>query len=142
MEIFYLDEAIKLAISFIKVLSIGILLTLIIVGCSNSETDSDNTGSKIEIFVDKVGDTLDPKDIKVKHKQDVTINIKSDVDGTFHIHGYNLGKELKSGQNSEISFVADATGRFPLGFHKAEASSKDDHDHEEMIIGHFIVEPN
>ena len=130
---------------FVKILSIVILFNLIMAGCSNSENHFDNIDSKIEVSVEKVGDILQPKDTKVKHKQDVTINIKSDVDGTFHIHGYNLEKELKSGQNSEIRFLADATGRFPLGFHKAESSSKDDHDHddhEEMIIGNFIVEPN
>ena len=145
MYTFCLDEEIKLTSSFTKIFITGILFVLIIVGCSNSEGGSDNTGVKIEVSVEKVGDILQPKDIKVKHKQDVTINIKSDVDGTFHIHGYNLEKELKSGQNSEIRFLADATGRFPLGFHKAESSSKDDHDHddhEEMIIGNFIVEPN
>lgn len=134
---------------FIKSLFMGLLLTLIIVGCSNSENSSDDVSSKIEISVDKVGDSLQPNDIKVKHKQDVTIRIKSDTDGTFHIHGYNLEKELKAGENSEISLVADATGRFPIAFHKLGSESKekhydDDHDdnHEEMVIGNFIVEPN
>jgi len=134
---------------FIKSLFMGLLLTLIIVGCLNSENSSDDASSKIEVSVNKVGDSLQPKDIKVKHKQDVTIRIKSDTDGTFHIHGYNLEKELKAGENSEISLVADATGRFPIAFHKLDSESKekhydDDHDdnHEEMVIGNFIVEPN
>ena len=49
--------------------------------------------------------------------------------------------------------AADATGRFPIGFH--ESDSKSEHGHEEhghkehghdddkeTIIGNFIVEPN
>lgn len=134
---------------FVKILSIVILCNLIMVGCSNSGNDFDNVDSKIEVSAEKIGDTLQPKDIKVKHKQDVTINIKSDVDGTFHIHGYNLEKDLKSGEKAEISLVADATGRFPIGFHASDSKSQDNHghdhdddDHEEMIIGNFIVEPN
>ena len=115
-------------------LLIGVLLVLIMVGCSNSEIDSDSIGSKIEVSVEKVGDTLQPKDIKVKHKQDVKIIVKSDADGTFHIHGYNVEKELVSGEKSEISLVSNATGRFPIGFHASDSKSEhahDGHDHEE-----------
>ena len=132
---------------FVKILSIVILCNLIMAGCSNSGNDFDNVDSKIEVSAEKIGDTLQPKDIKVKHKQDVTINIKSDVDGTFHIHGYNLEKDLKSGEKAEISLVANATGRFPIGFHASDSKSQDNHDHDdddhkEMIVGNFIVEPN
>ena len=136
-----------------KILSIVILFNLIMAACSNSENDFDNVDSTIEVSAEKIGDTLQPKDIKVKHKQDVTINIKSDVDGTFHIHGYNLEKDLKSGEKAEIRLVADATGRFPIGFHASDSKSQDNHDHDhddddddddhkEMIVGNFIVEPN
>ena len=134
---------------FVKILSIVILFNLIMAGCSNSENHFDNIDSKIEVSVEKVGDKLQPKDIKVKHKQDVTINIKSDVDGTLHVHGYNLEKDLKSGEKAEISLVADATGRFPIGFHVSDSKSQNNHGHDddgnghkEMIIGNFIVEPN
>jgi len=112
-------------------LLIGVLLVLIMVGCSNSEIDSDSIGSKIEVSVEKVGDTLQPKDIKVKHKQDVKIIVKSDADGTFHIHGYNVEKELVSGEKSEISLISNATGRFPIGFHASDSKSEHAHDHEE-----------
>ena len=104
------------------------LFILLIIGCSDSENDS-NIGSEITISVEKVGDVLDPKDIKVKHKQNVTISIKSDADGIFHIHGYNLEQHLKSGEKSEINLIADATGRFPIGFHVSD--SKSAHGHEE-----------
>ena len=58
---------------------------------------------------------------------------------------------MKSGEKAEISLVADATGRFPIGFHVSDSKSQDNHGHdddddgnghEEMIIGNFIVEPN
>ena len=39
--------------------------------CSNSENNFDNDDSKIEVSAEKIEDTLQPKDIKVKHKQDV-----------------------------------------------------------------------
>mgnify|MGYP003306309262 CR=1 FL=1 len=113
----------------IRLLSI-FLGALLIIACSNSEGGSDNTASKIEVSVEKVGDTLNPGDIKVKHKQDVTIKIKSDSDGTFHIHGYNLEKDLKSGEISEINLAADATGRFPIGFHESDSKSEPHIEHE------------
>ena len=90
---------------FVKILSIVILFNLIMAGCSNSENHFDNIDSKIEVSVEKVGDKLQPKDIKVKHKQDVTINIKSDVDGTLHVHGYNLEKDLHNYLNTLLLFL-------------------------------------
>ena len=62
-----------------------------------------------------------------------------------------MEKDLKSGEKAEIRLVADATGRFPIGFHASDSKSEDNHDHDddddgvdhkEMIVGNFIVEPN
>ena len=77
---------------------------------------------------------LDPPVIKAKQGDTVTLNIRSDKDGKFHLHGYDLDVTVKSEQPAQLSFAADATGKFDFEFHsgsEAEHSHEDrDQDHE------------
>lgn len=77
---------------------------------------------------------LDPPVIKAKQGDTVTLNIRSDKDGKFHLHGYDLDVTVKSEQPAQLYFAADATGKFDFEFHggsEAEHSHEDgDQDHE------------
>jgi len=55
----------------------------------------------------------------------VTMVINSDVHGTFHLHGYDIEKEIVAGKSSTLEFKATATGSFPFTFH----NSSHGHDH-------------
>ncbi len=56
--------------------------------------------------------------IKVKQGDHVTVNVESDVQGGFHLHGYDLYNEVAPGAPMSFEFVADATGNFEIQFHK------------------------
>jgi hypothetical protein len=55
--------------------------------------------------------------------QEVTLRIASDVDGVFHIHGYEQAvsaTEVVAGETLELTFTADTAGQFPVELHPAD----------------------
>ena len=66
------------------------------------------------------GDKLNPETIQVRQGDTVTLKIEPDRPGEFHLHGYDIEKDLEAKQVTELVFVADATGRFRVTFHAAE----------------------
>jgi hypothetical protein len=55
--------------------------------------------------------------------QEVTLRIASDVDGVFHIHGYEQAvsaTEVVAGETLELTFTADTSGQFPVELHPAD----------------------
>ena len=71
--------------------------------------------------------------IEVKQGDHITFNIKSDVRGGFHLHGYDLYNEVAPGQPASFEFTADATGNFEIMLHKFTLASdrEDGMDHQE-----------
>lgn len=70
----------------------------------------------------------------------VTLNLASDEDAEFHLHGYELVQEVAAGATGAITFEANATGRFPLEIHvvdTAEPSCLVD----STVSLHLMVEP-
>jgi hypothetical protein len=47
-----------------------------------------------------------------------------------HLHGYDLEEEVLPGEETELSFEADATGRFEIEDHETEAQ-----------LGTLLVQP-
>ncbi len=60
-----------------------------------------------DILTAKVGDT-------------VTIKITSDIEEELHLHGYDKSVDLSPNQEATLSFVADASGRFPYELEKSK----------------------
>ena len=73
--------------------------------------------------------------MEAKQDDTVTLNISTDELGEFHIHGYDLQKEITTGEVTTLTFVAFATGKFNIVFHTASEQSEghghDGHDDEE-----------
>lgn len=74
---------------------------------------------------------LEPSVLKVKQGDTVTLKIISDKDGEFHLHGYDLRAIAKTGHETDISFVADATGKFDFEIHFME-SAHSTHEHSKQ----------
>jgi len=76
----------------------------------------------------------------------VTLNISTDEPGEFHLHGYDLQKEITTGEVTTLTFITFATGKFNIVFHPASKQAEDhDHDNdkekEEILIGSLEVQP-
>lgn len=52
--------------------------------------------------------------LTVKQGDTVTITIVADEDEELHVHGYDKSVEFKAGEKASITFVANASGRFPF----------------------------
>jgi hypothetical protein len=57
-----------------------------------------------------------------------------------HLHGYDIEKRVRPDAVGEISFLARATGRFPLHAHASTASTSD-RPHEEAPLLYVEVYP-
>ena len=63
------------------------------------------------------GVDVQPAVVKINQDDTVTFNITSEHPFMFHIHGYNIGKQVSPGETAVMTFEANATGRFTLGLH-------------------------
>ena len=109
-------------------LSVGLLslaaTTLIIAAaCGGGEPQV------VEVSVTIRDESMSPDTIQVKHNDRVTLKIGSDIPGAFHLHGYDIEREVVTGQVTDFAFTADATGRYRIAFHKAGNGGGPGHRH-------------
>lgn len=64
---------------------------------------------------------LDPKVVKVKQGDTVTLNFSPDEHGSIHLHGYDIEEDVAVGEVTTMEFVANATGNFNITIHPGEA---------------------
>ena len=66
------------------------------------------------------GGEMSPREISVNEGDSVTLHITSDERMEFHVHGYDVEREVGSGQTARLHFEADLTGRFEIEDHDTE----------------------
>jgi len=84
--------------------------------------------------------------MEAKQDDTVTLNISTDEPGEFHLHGYDLQKEIPTGDVTTLTLVAFATGKFNIVFHPASEQAEnhghdDDKEKEEILIGSLDIQP-
>ena len=62
----------------------------------------------------------DESTLTVNQHDTVTIDWTSDLPLLVHLHGYNIETQLEPGVTGQMSFEADATGRYDIFIHAAE----------------------
>ncbi len=67
--------------------------------------------------------TVDEGELVVKQGDEITFTLDTDEAGAFHLHGYDLERELTVGETATLSFTANATGRFGITFHPGVGGS-------------------
>ena len=91
--------------------------------------------------------------IKINQNDTVTFRITSDVEGGFHLHGYDLLVDVGPTSKADMNFTADATGKFDIVLHEFESDSDhsdgdmknhSDHSDDESVVhlGVLEVHPN
>jgi heme/copper-type cytochrome/quinol oxidase subunit 2 len=97
----------------------------------DSSTASESTGAQEQTFDLAIQNgTMTPAEISVSEGDPVTLRITSDRPLEFHLHGYDLEKEVEANQPAELSFDATMTGRFAIEDHDTEAE-----------LGTLLVQP-
>lgn len=76
------------------------------------------------------GNTMTPKEINVNEGDHVNLRITSDEPLEFHLHGYDLAKDLEANEPQELTFDATITGRFEI----------EDEETQEQL-GELLVQP-
>ena len=118
--------------------AIVILVTLAAAACGGGDPEELTIPVKVE------GENLVPDTVKVKHRDMVTLRIESATRGEFHLHGYDIEREVKGGEVTDFYFVADVEGRFRIAFHElagdgpateGDAGHDEDEGHEDEEHG-------
>ena len=65
--------------------------------------------------------------IRVAKKDRLRFRITSDVAGEVHLHGYELEVKVVPGKTASLDVTVNATGRFPLYWHPADAPAATGH---------------
>ena len=91
--------------------------------------------------------------IKLRQGDTLTINLTSEIPGGFHIHGYDILNDVDTDTTINFSFVANATGKYEMVFHRFMGNEhgehgehgeheKDEHEDMEVVLGSIEVFPN
>jgi len=78
----------------------------------------------------------EPPDIKATKGQTVRFSVRSNVDDSIHVHGYDIEQDVGPGKPARFSFKADIEGIFEIESHEAE------HNGKEALIANLVVEPS
>jgi hypothetical protein len=71
--------------------------------------------------------------IRVKQNDVVKLEWSTDKPISVHLHGYDIEKEVKPGAVTQMTFVARATGRFPIEPHIGKTPSGG-HGHGDVLV--------
>jgi heme/copper-type cytochrome/quinol oxidase subunit 2 len=78
----------------------------------------------------------EPPDIEATKGQTVRFVVRSDVDDSVHVHGYDIEREVGPGRPARFSFTADIEGIFEIESHEAEHNGKD------PLIANLVIKPS
>jgi FtsP/CotA-like multicopper oxidase with cupredoxin domain len=94
-----------------------------------TETPADEPQERIyDVAIE--GSAMNPAEISAEEGDFVTLRLTSESPVEVHVHGYDLEEEVSPGEETELSFEADATGRFEIEDHETEAQ-----------LGTLLVQP-
>jgi len=114
----------------------AIVLALVVVGCVDQVgLPPDCDASEVSRDVTLTATELAPNGIEVCRDQNVIVTVNSEVDGVFHIHGYDEqvpATSVSAGEELTLEFPAARSGQFPIELHPAE-------DPTGVTVGIFTV---
>jgi hypothetical protein len=123
----------------VVLLAAALLIVIVIAACGGSDPE------ELEIPVSIVDGQMSPDTIEVKQGDTVTLKVESEEYGDFHLHTYDIEKEVGGAEPVDLIFVADATGRFRITFHATGEEHEEDngegHKEEEVDLGFLEVRP-
>ena len=91
---------------------------LILAGCTPSDAACAAESVTLEATV--TDEVMDPSALAVCRGQEVTLELHSQTDGVFHLHGYDEqvpATSLTPGQTTALVFTAEVAGQFIIELH-------------------------
>jgi len=73
---------------------------------------------------------MNPAEINAEEGDSMTLRLTSESPVEVHVHGYDLEGDVLPGEETKLSFEADASGRFEIEDHETEAQ-----------LGTLLVQP-
>ena len=119
-------------------LGLALVMSLLVAACGGSAPE------ELDISVAVEQEKLTPETVRVQQGDMVTLMIEADDAGDFHLHGYDIERDVSPVRVTDLFLVADATGRFKITFHAEEAATGGEGEHneeEEVTIGYLEVLP-
>lgn len=104
--------------------AVGTALLLVTACVEDTGPDAEACAApSVEIELALSADAMAPNDPAVCRDQEVTLVIAPEVDGVFHIHGYDEqvpATEVRTGEEIELRFTASRSGQFPIELHPGD----------------------
>jgi hypothetical protein len=101
------------------------LVGLLAVGCAPIDEACEEASVSLEATVSDT--SMDPSSLTACRDQDVTLTLRSETDGVFHIHGYDdqvPATSLIAGEDTVLEFTADTAGQFIIELHAQDGGSE------------------
>jgi hypothetical protein len=114
-------------------LAVAVVLCGLLAGCPGGTADCEALPERYELALD--AETLTPSDPSVCRDDEVTLRVRSEVDGTIHIHAYDAqlpATPVAAGESVEMRFTADRSGQFSIELHPDESP-------QGVVVGIFTV---
>ncbi len=71
--------------------------------------------------------------LRVNQGEEVAFRVRSDETAELHLHGYDVTIPLEANQTSDVRFLANVAGRFPITLHEPAASGGHSHRHKTLL---------
>ena len=112
-----------------SMLGLAVVMPLIVAACGGGGPEELDISVKVE------QEQLRPETLRVKQGDKVTLRIDTDDPGEFHLHGYDIERDVSPKRVVDLYFVA----------HAEEANTGGEGEHkekeEELTIGFLEVRP-
>lgn len=110
-------------------------LALALVGCLDQGRPEACNEDAITVEITVMADGMEPNPAAVCRGQAVTLELRPEVDGVFHIHQLDdavPATTIRAGEPVTLDFTPEVTGQFPVELHPAD-------DPQGIAIGVFTV---
>lgn len=97
---------------------VALLAAVLLAACIPGGSGCEDLPDRLEVTV--TADGLEPSQPSVCRDRAVTVVLQPEVDGVFHIHGYDEqvpATTIAAGETLELSFTTGRSGQFPIELH-------------------------
>ena len=103
---------------------LAVPLVLLVAGCVDQDRPAACDADELSLEVTVGADGMEPNPLEACEGQTVSMTVIPEIDGVFHIHGYDRAvpaTTIVAGEETVLDFAAELTGQFLVELHPAES---------------------